>query len=138
QYCVSACRSGSQYSVVKEQKPVKGQGVLPCLLVYCLLPGNLKLANKAVHGTNHAKHLEPLDFRCTVWRTGTASGIGTAFFLRMIEMINPSGHETWRLEARTGPCEPMRLGSVPKASQELSQSLPGEGLSILHAPLYEF
>ena len=81
----------------KNRNPIKGQGVLPCLLVYYLLSGNLKLANKAVHGTNHAKHLEPLDFRCTVWRTGTASGIGTAFFLRMIEMINPSGHETWRL-----------------------------------------
>ena len=40
-------------------------------LLPCLLPGNPKSANRAVHGTNPAKVLKSVDFRCTVLRTGT-------------------------------------------------------------------
>ena len=91
-YLLEGCNGHEDliFSCQKNRNPIKGQGVLPCLLFHYLLPGNLKPANKAVHGTNHAKHLESLDFRCTVWRTGTASGIGTTGFHRRIEMIGPS------------------------------------------------
>src|SRR5437763_8746579 len=73
----------------KSKNPIKGQGVLPCLLVYCLLLGNLKPANQAVHGTNHSKPMESLKFRCTVRRTGTACGIGTVGFLQADQSVRP-------------------------------------------------
>src|SRR5437879_4069323 len=78
-------------------------GVLPCLLVYCVLSGNLKPANQAVHGTNHSKYLESLDFRRTVWRTGTACGIGTVGFLRLIKVLGPSGQEILAVIAANRP-----------------------------------
>src|SRR5881227_1943503 len=95
--CRNCKGAQTKYSVVKEQEPnFKGQGTWPCLLVYCLLPGNLKPANQAVHGTNHSKPIESLNFRCTVWRTGTACGIGTVGFLRLIKVSGPS----WRKKSK--------------------------------------
>ena len=40
--------------------------------------------------------MESLDFRCTVWRTGTAWGIGTVGFLRLIKVLGPS----WRKKSK--------------------------------------
>ena len=94
----------------KNKNPIKGQGVLPCLLVYCVLPGDLKPANQAVHGTNHAKYLESLNFRCTVWRTGTACGIGTVGFLRLIKVLGPRGQEILAVIAANRPVG--TLGSI--------------------------
>ena len=99
--CPISCRrcKGTQtkiFSCQRTRTQFKGQGVLPCLLVYCLLPGNLKPANQAVHGTNHSKPMESLNFRCTVRRTGTACGIGTVGFLRLIKVSGPS----WRKKSK--------------------------------------
>src|SRR5437764_15478584 len=91
------------FQLSKNKNPIKGQGVLPCLLVYCLLPGNLKPANQAVHGTNHSKPMESLNFRCTVWRTDTASGIGTVGFLRLIKVLGPRGQEILAVIAANRP-----------------------------------
>src|SRR5947199_757078 len=101
--CRNCKGAQTKYSVVKEQEPnFKGQVALPCLPVYYLLPGNLKPANKAVHGTNHSKPMESLNFRCTVCRTGTACGIGTVGFLRLIQVLGPSGQEILAVVAVAG------------------------------------